>query len=713
MFVKHGSSTVGNLVGVEDFHSRIAIKKIVEYDPSFVYMEIRAVTADKPNNNGDCFPHDELCRIDPVLKRPVWASFIGKGVYVNHTGTDDPMLAKGVILDAEYVTANPEDKHIKLLVAIDKKKDPVFAQGVERGLINKFSMGASVQYTKCSICGNIARSTNEFCDHIAKYKMQECMTPSGERKLAYEYCYGVIYNEVSAVSSPADERAVALAKVANTIGNPSGTVKETNTMHKAAELPEGAADKAPATPPPPAPPEKQHADGDAAVLAPNKEQEKHDLAVAAEVLSVVRDLLLGAIPSAEAVETIDNAMKGDVMAQEEKSVDTLTASVKNAVKEKVLALLKERQAASATEKKADAPAAEAAPAAEEAAATEPAAAETAQHSAATKTAKKPKFEYPPAEGPLPGQYPHYDVQDDPKQHHTKPHKGRPLSDFAKDKKEYAKLYNITASFVPHEDRRRSAWVVSDSGRPLFMVTAAGAWGKDVDANYGTFSDRKYGETLIRHIAENGLDETIDVTNGVVVPESLVVTPAIDADKLVEAADRKAEDLAQKKFEEFKATFLDRIRLAFQLQDKNIIDNPIRAALYDLARSGAELNTNTIDDAVPTEVVQAHIDTAVNKALEYVSMAPEAFNELRASVESMPKVRVASTDAPNPDQDYQSALASYRARASANAYGLGTVKVANSLSGNQDAEVDRLRTAIRSSQSTLMQHVSAIHRLTNS
>src|SRR6266478_5864645 len=137
MFIKIASAEAYKTLTPEDFSSRQAAKKIVEYDPEFTYVAVRALTADKPNSNGDCFPHEELIRVDAVFNRPVYASFIGKGVYINHRNTDDPTQAKGIVLDSRYVTAQDGDKYVELLLGIDKKRDPIFANNVERGIINK------------------------------------------------------------------------------------------------------------------------------------------------------------------------------------------------------------------------------------------------------------------------------------------------------------------------------------------------------------------------------------------------------------------------------------------------------------------------------------------------------------------------------------------------------------------------------------------------
>lgn len=237
-----------------------------EYDISanpedYIYEAIRGNTTNKPNDNNDAFHKDELLRFDHRLGKQVYRTYELKPHHINHR-SENPKNARGFILDVHYndsatslndcpncgnKTASKEgrdietglhcnkcgqlvkDEFVELLVAIDTKKDPAFADGVSRGVLKNGSMGCSCLRTRCNICNNVAYSRSEFCKHIAKHKGKEFdeaepefkpiafiisidsngKTAGKPRKVAkaYEWCEGVIYDEFSRVHDPADPQS--------------------------------------------------------------------------------------------------------------------------------------------------------------------------------------------------------------------------------------------------------------------------------------------------------------------------------------------------------------------------------------------------------------------------------------------------------------------------------------------------------------------------
>lgn len=634
MFVKLGTATVQTVLDRAGFE-KTAAQKIVEYDPEYVYVVVRALSADRPNSNGDCFPHEELIRLDPILQRPVYASFIGKGVYINHQHTDDPRYAKGIILDSRYVQGNKDDKYVELLLGIDSKKDPVFARDVSRGLINKFSMGASVQFTKCSVCNNEARRKEEFCEHIAKHKMREVTAEDGSRKLAYENCYGVTYNEISAVADPADETAQLLAKIAekdtaqhevsDSTGNSAKTADRTvvklndiarlksleaaimanRNKRTAGPLPAAAPGGAPAEAAPPT--ADPMAGGDDMLM----EEEAGPGGEVVEVLKIVEDLVSGTIPAEEAVQAIESVVGGGEVAPEEAPgaeqgmpepgpmdmAGPTAASGFNAWLKRVSNQLKEKRTM-ATRKTAE--------------------------------EKSPKVE---------NQYPYKKRQSDPKQFpnpaHDSRHESRPASDFDKDTKEYGKLTNVSAEFIPNADRRLAGWRVSDGDKPLYMVAGGKTWGEHLNDRWAEFSSRSYGEQLVAAILEDGLDSTMKRVEAIKAGDSAPKTAesVLDNDKLLKAAEAKAADLAAELNEDFVVRFVEGMKLALKLQDKNVFDNHIKGAAWEVF-TAAGLDTRLVDKIASGAVVEAHFDEAMRKALEYTEMSSEAFEEVKAQAETM-------------------------------------------------------------------------------
>jgi len=114
--------------------------KLTDYDPEFLYIRVRAVTAGIPNNNGDLFEIEELSA--------KFHTFIDQRVFKNHK-SEDVTNAVGQIVDVLWVE-NPNDKehpYVECLLKIDKKKDPELVRGVEKGYITDVSMGAVISGT--------------------------------------------------------------------------------------------------------------------------------------------------------------------------------------------------------------------------------------------------------------------------------------------------------------------------------------------------------------------------------------------------------------------------------------------------------------------------------------------------------------------------------------------------------------------------------------
>lgn len=705
MFKKYASLEVKEVIKSRDgFNARQAARKIVEFDPEFVYVAVRAVSADRPNANGDAFPHDELIRIDPILNRPVYASFIQKGVYVNHKNTDDPRYAKGVILDARYVTEAPEgktasnpDRYVELLLGVDRQKDPVFARDVERGIINKFSMGASVQFTKCSVCENTARRKEEFCDHIAKNKMREVKNAKGEKVLAFERCYGVTYNEISAVSDPADETAQLLARVANKIesssavsgeGTSFGKVALLNEMHESikrlvrqveAKMKRSAGVKKVAEPAGMAPPmEAPSADEPMANdLGEGLEPVSEENATAVEVLRLVTDMIEGALPPEQAVEQISQLVgeedqlppPGEEAGLPEPPAMDMAPKM-SAAKKRLAALLERKENKTAKETKM-----------------------------AEEKSKKEK-----------GQYPEYNVQKDPKQYPSKPMKGRPASDFASDAKEYAELWNLSAEFVPSDERTASGWRVLDGEKPLYFVSGGSAFGKHLDSQWSTFASRQYGEALLASILEEGLEQTMSHVNATRIVEESPKQAAKPeakqaevseaegkvAERLMEAAEAKALELSKDATAEFVSRFVEGLKVAMKLQAKNVLDNPVKAAAWEvLTEAGVD---GTLAERVASyEIMDAQVDTLIRKAMEYTEVADETFAEIQAHAESMPYTKVA---AENPEAEEEAIRAALRSRASKPTLRTARKGLAPEawLSEGSEEDSDPLRRAVRAGRS---------------
>jgi hypothetical protein len=197
-------------------------------DPSdLLLLPLRAVSADRKNDNLDQFNSEELLRFDSTQGRRVFATFVGKPHFVNHNA-GNLILSRGVVLDAHYNNQNPatdrvkdevfeatgkeasNDEFVELLVGVDTRKDPMLARAYASGSVDKFSMGADVEATQCSIvgCDNIAHTEYQFCDHIRnKMGRRPVRMTNGQYRTAAEICLGTIFQEISGVDDPADRTA--------------------------------------------------------------------------------------------------------------------------------------------------------------------------------------------------------------------------------------------------------------------------------------------------------------------------------------------------------------------------------------------------------------------------------------------------------------------------------------------------------------------------
>ena len=204
----------------------INMKKVAERRDDFLYVVARAISAEEswgPNNNGDGFPREELMVGYPTFR--------GVGHYVDHA-TDRAEAVRGIVLDAHWHAPTPIKEgrllqladldsngepdlgdYVSCLLGIDRKNFPTYADQVERGVANRYSMGVRVAKSQCSICGNWAQTEADFCQHIPNFKS---LTVNGE--LCYERNYGLTFIELSGVSVPADPTAVTMCKVAKLLG---------------------------------------------------------------------------------------------------------------------------------------------------------------------------------------------------------------------------------------------------------------------------------------------------------------------------------------------------------------------------------------------------------------------------------------------------------------------------------------------------------------
>jgi len=198
----------------------------ISRDPrDYVLIPCRACSADRPNENMDAFRREELLRFDPPIGRRVYSTFQLKPHFVNHNASNYA-LSRGVLIDSHFNDQNAatdavktavfeatgkdvvNDEFVEVLIAADMTKDPHLAEAYKGGAVDRFSMGCDVENTECSVCGKVASTTLQFCDHVrGKHSRIAYPVDGGGERRAFEWCGGTIFAELSAVDDPADKSA--------------------------------------------------------------------------------------------------------------------------------------------------------------------------------------------------------------------------------------------------------------------------------------------------------------------------------------------------------------------------------------------------------------------------------------------------------------------------------------------------------------------------
>ena len=108
-----------------------------------------------PNVNADWFGERML--------REKTATFMSHAMPFEHHRNKDPRGAKGVILYSAY---NPGMRRTELVVEICRERGPMIASAIDRGEYPRTSMGFRAEADICSICGNVAKTRAQYCDHL-------------------------------------------------------------------------------------------------------------------------------------------------------------------------------------------------------------------------------------------------------------------------------------------------------------------------------------------------------------------------------------------------------------------------------------------------------------------------------------------------------------------------------------------------------------------
>lgn len=190
-----GDNVIGNVIKeagkliTENTHNKKSFDiqaELANHADDSVFIRALAIRANEPNQNGDNFSEEEL-------KKAV-STFVGVPLFCNHENGEIEK-ARGCVIGAEW---DNDEKAIYTISRVDREAYPQLARGVEEGYISGVSMGCSVDYSKCSICGKKATTEKDYCEHV---KNQKGKSVSGKK--VYEDNYGVKFIELSFVTDPA------------------------------------------------------------------------------------------------------------------------------------------------------------------------------------------------------------------------------------------------------------------------------------------------------------------------------------------------------------------------------------------------------------------------------------------------------------------------------------------------------------------------------
>lgn len=203
-----------------------AVYDTFERKPKHTYIHLISVAAGEyygPNSradfyNGDSYEH-ELSQPEKgkpkviVLKRGLAAThdktfMENGGAYTEHFSSLDGAEPQGYIVRAAI---NPEMHRGELIIGVETDKWADDIHMLESGTPMKFSIGASAPYDICSICGRVAHTEKEHCDHYKQ--MPGAVLADGSQ--VYVISDNCIFHDISRVKNPAEKIAFSIRKVAS------------------------------------------------------------------------------------------------------------------------------------------------------------------------------------------------------------------------------------------------------------------------------------------------------------------------------------------------------------------------------------------------------------------------------------------------------------------------------------------------------------------
>lgn len=176
----------------------------IKPDPNRIYIHILAMGAGEffgANRNADFFPEENLIKYHDT--------FVSSPAHIfKHHINKNPEIAIGQVIYSVY---NERMHRVELVAWIDKKRGWDVVERIERGEFPTTSMACHTPFDTCSVCGNRARSRNEYCTHLRNELGK--VYPDGKKVMAINDGALKFFDQ-SIVFKPADVTSSVLQKLA-------------------------------------------------------------------------------------------------------------------------------------------------------------------------------------------------------------------------------------------------------------------------------------------------------------------------------------------------------------------------------------------------------------------------------------------------------------------------------------------------------------------
>ena len=172
--------------------------------PNRSYLHVNMLGSSEiygPTKNGDFFSTETLQRFHKTFQTT-------PAKFFKHHQNKAHSPSFGVVI---FATFNPVMKRIELIVEADEITSKELDDLMSRGIYPKTSMACRLPHDRCSICGNIAKTRQEYCKHLM-FEMGK-LYPDGRRVSAINED-NITWFDCSWVIRPADPTSSVLTKVA-------------------------------------------------------------------------------------------------------------------------------------------------------------------------------------------------------------------------------------------------------------------------------------------------------------------------------------------------------------------------------------------------------------------------------------------------------------------------------------------------------------------